>query len=178
MAQTPEQTAADAAALEKLTRWQAMNAQLRELREDEAALRKELFAHFFPAPVEGANTAPLPGGWRLTTSYPLTRAVDLAQFTNLRNAKVGDMQQVLAAFGIDHEKLPTGLPVTQAMGMNLDDLVKFKPEVNVKPYRELTEHQRLVFELCITTKPGSPAAFEIKPPKAGTNAVTAGGVPV
>lgn len=131
----------------------------------EMALRKEVTAAFFPNPAEGANTTVLPGNWRLAFTNKIDRKVDPAALDSLRRATVGGMADTLRAFGLNPEQFDQNAPVTAALGINLDTVIKHVPEVNTKPFKELTAERRAVVELCLITKPASPS-LEIKEPAA------------
>jgi hypothetical protein len=106
----------------------------------EQALRKQVFAAFYPVPKEGTNTLDLADGWKLKGVYKLDRKIDDAA-------------------------LPAVTEQLRGMGVNADTLVAWKPELKTATYRELTAEQRAVFDQALTVKPGSPTV-ELMPPKA------------
>jgi hypothetical protein len=50
-------------------------------------------------------------------------------------------------------------------GINVAALVKWKPELVLKNYRELTDEQKLIFNDCLVIKDGSPALEIVLPAK-------------
>lgn len=132
---TPEQTA-------KLTEWQAARTAAEEVKpiiEKEQALRKEVFALFFPAPIEGTNKYDLLEGWVLKGTYKIDRKVD-------------------------EQAVPAVTEALRNMGVNVDLLISYEPKLKTATYRELTAEQRGVFDQALTIKPGSPT-LELVPPK-------------
>lgn len=122
---TPEQMFA------QLNAWYAKQKELRELKESEILLRKDLFKYYFPAPREGTNRLPLGGGWDLIAVQSLNRKVDEAvldsMLKRLRVAKV---------------------PV--------DALFVYKPSLVKAEYDALTDEQRAIVDECLTIEDGSP----------------------
>lgn len=96
--------------------------------DEEMRLRKAFAASVTPTPVEGTLTVELGAGYRLKLVQPMARTLDEA------------------LFGSVWEQDPT-LP---------QDLVGYKPALNMARYNELTAEQRAVFDQCVTTKPGAP----------------------
>ena len=146
MVAIPEKPELDATAL--LSQWYVMQQELKKLKNQEMALRKSLFSHFFPDPKEGTNTAPLPDSWVLKGGFPITREVDVATFQAMR------------------EDLTKG-------GVPADTLVEWKPSLKVTLYKELTAEQRAVFDRCLIIKPGSPSLSVELPAKAKKAAAAA-----
>jgi hypothetical protein len=133
---TPEQTT-------KLTEWQAAKAAADAVKptiEKEQALRKEVFALFFPAPIEGTNKFDLPEGWALKGTYKIDRKVD-------------------------EQAVPAVTEALRSMGVNVDLLIGNEPKLKTATYRELTAEQRVIFDQALTIKPGSPTV-ELVAPKA------------
>lgn len=131
---TPEQTT-------KLTEWQTAMAEAvkaKPIIEKEQALRKEVFALFFPAPVEGTNKFDLLEGWELKGTYKIDRKVDEAA-------------------------VPAVTEALREMGVNADLLISYEPKLKTATYRELTAEQRVVFDQALTIKPGSPTLELIAP---------------
>lgn len=133
---TPEQTT-------KLTEWQAAKAAADAVKptvEKEQTLRKEVFALFFPAPIEGTNKFDLPEGWALKGTYKIDRKVD-------------------------EQAVPAVSEALRGMGVNVDLLIGYEPKLKTATYRELTAEQRGIFDQALTIKPGSPTV-ELVAPKA------------
>lgn len=117
-------------------------AQVKALIEDERQLRKRVIELFFPTPKEGTNTFELNAGYKLKLTYPLDRKVDEAAISSV-------------------------LERVRAMQANPDELLDFKPSLNLKAYRAFqTLHPEAVkvFDEALTTKPGS-ASLELVEPK-------------
>jgi hypothetical protein len=109
------------------------------LVERELVLRKVVSKLVFPSPVEGAkNRANLPAGWALKLTYSIDRKVE---------------EPVLE---LNKEQFATA-------GINVDNLIRWKPELKVKEYKELSEEQRKVFDQALNIKPGTPQ-LELLPP--------------
>lgn len=106
---------------------------------EERELRKKVFGVLFAAPCEGANTLELGNGWELKGVYKLSRTVD--------EAALGDVFRQL------HEA-----------GVNADLLIKWRPELVQRHYRQLTEEQRQIMDQALIIKPDSPV-LELKEPK-------------
>lgn len=124
--------------MQDLMEWDSLKQQLNVIKNKEMLLRKKIFGAYFPNPVEGTNTAPLNAGYELKGKYNIDRSVDEA---------------ALVALSAEFAK----------EGIIVDQLIKRKPELVLKNYRELTAEQRHTFDQCLLIKPGSPA-LEIKLP--------------
>jgi hypothetical protein len=121
--------------------WFRKKKDLIALQASEMLLRKRIFTHFFKAPKEGSgNWYTLDDGYRLNGVHKINRSVD---------------EPVMRAMWDDLCK----------QGVPMNNLIRMKPELNTKAYRELTEEQRKLFDQCLTIKDGSPE-LDIKPPKA------------
>lgn len=133
---------------EDLAQWYTMKQELSRLKSAEALLRARIFRFYFPTPKEGTNNQPLNDGTGavLKGQYVINRAVDIGALDALRKA------QQEAVEGSNAPKL------------NFDELVKWKPEVAITKYRELTEEERHYFDQCLVITPGSPQV-EITIPK-------------
>lgn len=133
----------DAYLVQLIREWDDLKAQVetvaKPLIEKERALRQLVADAMFDEPTEGTNYTPLEGGWKLKLVYKLDRKID--------EAMLATVKEQLAA-----------------MNVSLDRVVKYKPEVILKEYRELTAEQMNVFDQAIVIKPGTPA-LEMVPPK-------------
>lgn len=130
-----------------LAQWYKMKQELGRLKSAEALLRAKIAKFFFPAPVEGSrNKVPLNDGTgaQLQLDHTINRSVEIGSLDALRKE--------IAVEGYNGPKL------------NLDELVKWKPEVNMSAYRALTDEERLFFERALIVKPGSPS-LDINIPK-------------
>ena len=121
-----------------LQRWYALQAELATVKEQEMTLRKKIFAHFFPTPNEGTNTVPLGANWKIVAKYPITRTVDKGLLTTMT-------------------------PVLREAGINVDDVIRWKPELAVTVYRNLTADQIHLVDQCLEIKPGSPSLDLVAP---------------
>ncbi len=132
---TPEQATA------KLDQWyklrQRLEGEFNELINTEMGLRKELFAHYNPNPEEGTTTLELGAGWKLQMVYGIDRKFDEPA-----------MDAVFA-------KLPAG---------SRDWLVRNKPELQTKTYKEMPADLRKIVDECIVSKPTAPV-LRLVPPK-------------
>lgn len=123
----------------ELEEWYTMQKQMAELKGRELVLRNKIFGALFTAPREGTNKVPLSEGWVLKAQYVLNRTVDIAGFTSMR------------------EEL-------EAAGVPCDQIIKYKPELNVTVYRTMTAEQLNLVDRILTIKPGTPQ-LEIVLPK-------------
>lgn len=134
---------------EDLVRWYELSEQLSKLKSAEAMLRARIFNFYFKEPKEGTNTVPLNDGTGAVVkgTHVLNRAVDVGTLDALRATQ--------AVEGYNGPKL------------ELDKLVKYKPEVSISEYRKLTDEERTLFDSALIIKPGSPQ-LEITIPKRAT----------
>lgn len=128
MAAIPEDVVTQA----DLEQWYNLKQELAKIRASEMLLRKRIFSHYFRTPVEGTNTAELEHGYELKGKYPIDRDIDEA------------------AFNVNRERFA-------AAGLKPDSLVRWKPELVLRKYRELTAEEQQLFDECLTVKPGSPS---------------------
>lgn len=131
-----------------LQQWYKLREELARVKAAEALLRGKIFKHFFPNPVEGTNKFELGDGTGavLKATHVINRQVDPGALDAMRKT------QQEAVEGSNTPKL------------NLDVLVKWKPEVAITEYRKLTDEERHFFDQCLIIKPGSPQV-EITIPK-------------
>lgn len=155
----------DELALEDLHEWWIAQRRLAEVKEDENRLRKKLFKHFFPMPREGTNIVEMPDGTRIKASHKIDRKPDVAQIEALKKFTVGEMRTWLTSLGIDVSAHADEVPTVVALGIRLDNLFEYKPDLVTSEYRTLTAEQRAVFEMSLVIKDGSPQV-ELIPPKA------------
>lgn len=124
-----------------LNLWYQMQQQLGDLKSKEALLRARIAQHFFKAPVEGTNKLPLADGWQLKMTHVINRTVDKAALDALR-------------------------PELEAANIVIADVIRYKPEVAIGNYRQLTEEQQKLLDNALVIKPGT-AQLEISLPKRG-----------
>jgi hypothetical protein len=134
--------------LEHLKEWYALKQQLDELKNKEVVIRQFIVAGLFPDPKEGTNTHPLNDGTGAVAkaTHVLNRAVQVEPLEELRKSLETD------------NNLPK---------LDLDKLVRWKPEVSIKEYRTLTDEERHLFDQVLVIKPGMPG-LEIMIPKKGS----------
>jgi hypothetical protein len=105
-------------------------------------MRLKIVALAFPEQKEGTNTLDLPNAWKLKAVVKIERKVDEAV-------------------------LPAAKEQLQKMLINPDPLIRYKPELATKEYRELArtnDEARKIFDMALTIKYGSPT-LELIPPK-------------
>jgi hypothetical protein len=123
--------------LEHLKEWYTLKQQLEELRNKEVVLRQFLFAGLFPEPKEGVNTHPINDGTGAVVkgTHVINRAVQLEPLEELKKSLEGN------------NNLPQ---------LDLNKLIRWKPEVATKEYRTLSDEERHMFDQCLVIKPGMP----------------------
>lgn len=122
----------------KLNKWYKMQEELRVLKDEEAALRREIFEAAFPNAKEGTNKLELAEGWVLNATLPINRKVDLPTFQAMK-------EQLL-----EHH-------------IKVDQIVEFKPELSVKQYRCLTEEELHLVDQFLIISEGSPQMKVVLP---------------
>lgn len=123
----------------KIFRWFKVKKEMAELKAEESELRQAIISSYFAKPKkdEGTERRDLPDNWKLSAKFGLDRKVDETI-----------LDSVFA-------ELPEG---------SKDRLIRYKPEVNIKAYRELTETQRAIFDKALIIKPES-VQVTLEPPK-------------
>lgn len=136
----PKPSMSPEAAVNQLTLWYELKSKLTELRGSEAALRRMLYAYYFPQPREGTNRVDIGFGMDLLLDFDVSRKVDAAllddQLTNLRKAKV-----------------------------KVDELFIYKPTLVMEQYRALTNEQRLLVDACLDIDDTGLQSLSIVPAK-------------
>lgn len=122
-----------------LAHLESLNEKIAILKEEENALRKELFEACFENPVEGTNSFKLYNGHVLKFTHKINRTLDSAALSTVRE-------------------------MLTEKNVNMDDLIRMKPELSVSAYKKLPEDSRKIMDLAITAKPGTPS-YEIVLPK-------------
>lgn len=134
-------TVADIATLYEL------QEQLAQVKAAEAMLRRRIFDHFFPTPVEGSKE----------NKYPLndgTGAILQADYKINRSVLEPELDAYKAAIKDPNANLPK-LP--------LNKLVKYKPELVKAEYNKLTEEERKACDTFLNIKPGMPEVSVVIP---------------
>lgn len=130
-----------------LNEWYRLSALLKEVKAAEMELRKKIFSYCFTTPCEGTNkleeeaaaSLGIVGGYVLKGTYNINRKVDEAVAKSLA-------------------------PEFRSRNINVDALIRWKPDLAIALYRELTQEQRVFFDQCLIISPGSPE-LEIVMPK-------------
>lgn len=104
----------------------------------ELELRKKIVALGFHNPKEGVNYRELGAGYQLKVQYKLDRKIDEAAYPSV--------QQALAKIGFE-----------------ADNICRFKREIDMRVYRDLTADVRNIFDDCLEIKPGSPILDIVAP---------------
>lgn len=135
---------------EDLAQWYRYTQELSKLKAAEMLLRQRIFKAFFPDPREGTNTAVLPDTYQLKGVHVINRKI------------VEESMQALCyrpplAEGV------YGKSKLEEAGVRVDQLVKWKPELAISVYRELTEEQRHLVDQMLLIDAGSPS-LKIEPP--------------
>jgi hypothetical protein len=137
---TPAEQTPDMMTTEQLpTEWWAASQALDALKVRELAMRNELFKRQFPNPVEGSaeNKVPLGEGWILQADHKINRNVDEAVVSALMK---GDNTRPLA-----------------------EKVFRYKPELVLKAFRDLSDEEKKIVADAVTEKPGTPALKIVLP---------------
>lgn len=124
----------------KIEEWYRLNVALKDLKQQELALRKEVFGEFFPEPKEGTNTVHLRDGWVLKGTHKLTRKI--------QEALIADVAE------------ETGMTTV------IKNCIVYKPSLNKTEYSKLSDRQRKMFDNCLEIKPATPSMDVVLPKKA------------
>jgi hypothetical protein len=130
--------AAPAVTQQDLNDWYDLQSKLAIIKDQEMELRKKIFSAYFPSPTEGVNTAPLSEGWVIKGTHKITRSIDEAMLL----AKQDELLKE---------------------GIAINDLIRRKPELNLKAYKALPDRASLLFSQVLDIKPGSPSLEIVKP---------------
>lgn len=121
-----------------LINWYQVSEQLREIKKQELALRKQVVEEYFPELDEGANTTDIEGDAVLTATLPYS-------------------------YSVDPDSLEAGLAHVPATKQ--EKLINWKPSLSLTVYRSLSKKARDAFTAeCVTVKPGTPS-LKITPAK-------------
>lgn len=140
-----------------LAQWYETKKQLDALKAKEMLLRTRIFRFYFPEPKEGTNTVVLPDTYQLKGTRVVNRKI------------VDEAMQALChrpTIGMDgHGNALYGPSKLEAAGIRTDMLIKWKPELAITIYRELTAEQQHLVDQMLLIDDGSPQ-LKIDPPKA------------
>lgn len=134
---------------EDINEWYRLQEQLKRIKASESLLRGKIYKALFPNPEEGTNTIPLAEGWVMKAKRTIQRDIDMAALTINASIPEGETHSRLTKLGISPEQL-----------------VKWKPELVLKAYRNLTNEQKEVFNECLVIKDGSPSLEIVLPASA------------
>jgi hypothetical protein len=118
----------------QISDWWKLVLELKTLKSKEALARKFVFENCFKEGTykpEGTNKFQLPEHYELKAVTSLNRSIQI---------------EVARAIAPDLAKL----------GVMVDDLIRWKPEVDITAYRQLNDEQRNMFDRCLEIKPGTP----------------------
>jgi hypothetical protein len=123
--------------------WADLKARADKLKDEENVLRRAIANTFFSDKEEGSATMKLGDGRSLGATFKINRTVSA-------------------------EELQVLTPAFHEVGIPVDGLIKWKPELVVSAYRKLTDAQRAEFDQVLTIKEGMPS-LEIREPKKKVN---------
>lgn len=112
--------------------WYELQKQISELKNKETLLRQKIFGYYFEDAKEGTNTFDLQDGFLLKGKRVVNRTLDYGVF----QANVERFRKI---------------------GITPEDLVRMKPELELKAYRGLSADQQKVFDECLVIKDGMPS---------------------
>jgi len=121
-----------------LIEWHGLQEKLKEVKEREMFVRKQLFDHYFMNPKVGVNRHDLGSGYQLEGKYALSYSMDFDKFRKVCDSDAG----------LD-------------VGLVFEDVVDYKPVFNTTTYKQLAEEMRAVIDEALTIKPAAPT-LEIK----------------
>jgi len=144
MADIPE----DVVTLQDLKDWYLVKDELSKLKQQEALMRSRIFKFYFKDPKEGTNDHEVGDGTGavIKGGYVINRKIDPGALDALREAQ--------------------RVPDSNAPKINIDELVKYNPELAISKYRELTAEEQLWFDQALIIKPGAPTLEVVIPKRA------------
>lgn len=117
---------------ELLEKWEESKRNKRAWEAEERRLRDMVVEGAFGKELkEGANKFTMADGRVVKVTGKVNRSIDSAQLTALT-------------------------PKLLELGVNVEELVRFKPELKVGPFRKLSGQGGDIFRSIVTEKPGSP----------------------
>lgn len=153
---------------EDLENWYRLKEQLDDVKTKEFELRKRIYAHYFVAkdehgvdiqPKEGTNNFDLPDGFVLKAQRVVNRSVDQGSLAALKQEKI----ELSEKEDLTHEERAR---LELLLALPLDDLVRYKPELETREYRKLSDEARNVFDTALVIKDGTPQLDIVKPKRA------------
>lgn len=152
----------------ELEEWYKLKELLDDTKTKEFALRKKIYAHYFVVrdehgveiqPKEGTNNFELPDGFVLKAQRVINRSVDQGSLAALKQEKI-ELSEKEDLYEKEKERLALLLELP------LDDLVRYKPELETREYRKLSDEARNVFDTALVIKDGTPQLDIVKPKRA------------
>jgi hypothetical protein len=135
---------------EDIAAWYKAKRELDALKAKEMLMRQHIFKAFFPTPKEGTNTVVLPDTYQLKGVHTINRKI----VEEAMQALCYRPQLAEGVFG------PSKL---EQAGISPTTIIKWKPELAIGAYRELTEEQRHLVDQMLLIDAGSPQ-LKIEPP--------------
>lgn len=135
---------------EDIAAWYKTKRELDTLKATEMLMRQRIFKAFFPSPKEGTNTVVLPDTYQLKGTHTINRKI------------VEEAMQALCYRPQVSEGVFGPCKLEEA-GVSPQAIIKWKPELAIGVYRELTEEQRHLVDQMLLIDAGSPQ-LKIDPP--------------
>jgi hypothetical protein len=140
---------------ETIQQWLALKEQLNKVKTAEMLLRQRLFKHFFQSPKEGTNTFILSNENQLKGTYVINRKI-------VEESMQAMVSRPVTGMGPNNQPV-YGPCILERSNIRPDLLIKWKPELNLPYYRELTAEQALVADQMLLIDSGSPQ-LKVEPP--------------
>lgn len=92
--------------MDLLSRWWQLSQQLKQIKEQEIELRREVAKYFFPEPITGTNRESIGNGYDLVMDYKLTNTFDIEGFRTVcdENPDLMDFYDVIDVKEVFNEK--------------------------------------------------------------------------
>lgn len=139
-----------AATPEDIGAWYTVKKELDALKAKEMLMRQHIFKTFFPTPKEGTNTVVLPDTFQLKGLHTINRKI------------VEEGMQALCYRPQLSEGVFGPSKLEQA-GVSPAVIIKWKPELSIAAYRELTQEQQHLVDQMLLIDAGSPQ-LKVEPP--------------
>lgn len=123
---------------EKLQQYLALSKQAGILADQAMKLRIEIAQTCFPKPKEGVNQLNLGNGYKLKVEHKVNRSIDVAALTAFKDTFEG-------------------------ANINVDELVRYKPELAIGKFKALPENLQVIFGQCLTIRDGTPTVTLVEP---------------
>lgn len=155
----------------ELEDWYRLKELLDDTKTKEFALRKKIYAHYFVVrdehgveiqPKEGTNNFELPDGFVLKAQRVINRSVDQGSLAALKEERFQLSKKIASGNYDEVEQARWNL----LADIPLDDLVRYKPELETREYRKLSDEARNVFDIALVIKDGTPQLDIVKPKRA------------